>query len=412
MTWPTTWLLLGAYILLGRWLVRWRGRAQAMLFALLNIAVVWGFFFCGWKVYAAGFVLYLAMVSFQYFCLRRWEAGSGWLPFLAPIFFLIFIRYTPFALFPWLTGFVSSPASQMLRNHPQINPAVWFVGLSYLAFRTSHLALEVRNGVVPRPNYWEYIGFAFFAPTFSVGPINPYSQHRLAFAGERPPEIPEGRALLRILVGGVKYTFFSPLLNELTYSGLLRDGHPHPWVDLPIAMVAYYLYLYCNFSGFCDIAIGGAGLMGVPVAENFANPLAARNMREFWNRWHITLSQWMRDIVFSPLSKALVRLFGPAQVNQAIAVAIFVVFLLIGVWHGVGWNYAAFGVAQALGVIVTHYYTIGLKKRLNRDGFKAYNSNPWIHAAATGFTFCYYAATLFLFANTFPQMKDIFATLH
>ena len=114
---------------------------------------------------------------------------------------------------------------------------------------------------------------------------------------------------MRVLVGAVKFKFFGPLLNQLTYSGLLLDGHPHLWVDLPIAAVAYYLYLYCNFSGFCDIAIGGAGLMGIPVAENFANPFAARNMKDYWNRWHITLSLYMRDVVFSPLSKALVRSF-------------------------------------------------------------------------------------------------------
>ena len=159
------------------------------------------------------------------------------------------------------------------------------------------------------------------------------------------------------------------------------------------------------------MAIGTAGLIGIPVPENFETPLAARNMREFWNRWHITLSQWMRDMVYAPLSKYLVGWFGPSRANHAIAVTIALVFLLIGVWHGVGWNYAAFGLAQSLGVVAVHYYTIFLKKRLGRDGFKAYNENRWIHAVAVVMTFCYYAATLFLFANTLPQMTEIFRIL-
>ena len=199
--------------------------------------------------------------------------------------------------------------------------------------------------------------------------------------------------------------------NSVVIRQFLLDSHYHAWLDLPIAMAFYYLYLYCNFSGYCDMAIGASAFIGIPVAENFDNPLAARNMKEFWNRWHITLSVWMRDIVFAPLSKYLVGLFGPARANHAIAVTIAVVFVLVGIWHGVGWNYAAFGLAQALGVVVVHYYTIFLKKRLGRDGFKAYNENPWIHALAVTITFCYYAATLFLFANTGAQMKEIFSIL-
>jgi D-alanyl-lipoteichoic acid acyltransferase DltB (MBOAT superfamily) len=83
----------------------------------------------------------------------------------------------------------------------------------------------------------------------------------------------------------------------------------------------------------------------------------------------------------------------------------------MGVWHGVGWNYALFGLAQSVGVVTVHYYTIFLKKRLGRDGFKAYNENPWIRAVGVTVTFFYYAATLFFFANTIPQMKEIFSVL-
>ena len=283
------------------------------------------------------------------------------------------------------------------------------VGISYLAFRCSRLVLEVRNGVAKKPNFLEYLNFAFFLPTMPVGPINTYANFRRGFAG--PYEVPVSRAALRILVGAVKYQFLGGLCNQLTYSGLLLDSHPHHWMDLPVAVLFFYLYLYCNFSGFCDMAIGAAGLIGVPVPENFDNPFAARNVRDFWNRWHITLSTWMRDVVFAPLSKFFARLFGPAHINHAIALTIVVVFLLIGIWHGVGWNFAAYGAAHALGVVVNHYYTIGLKKWLGREGFKAYNSNPWIRAVAVALTFCYCAASLFLFANTFPGMKEILSLM-
>ena len=159
------------------------------------------------------------------------------------------------------------------------------------------------------------------------------------------------------------------------------------------------------------MAIGAAALIGIPVPENFANPFAARNVKDFWNRWHITLSAWMRDIVFSPLSKYLVGKFGLNQANQAIALTIVVVFLLIGIWHGAALNFAAYGAVHALGVVVNHYYTIWLKRKLGRDEFKAYNENRWIHGAAVGITFCYCGGSLIFFANSFSQIADILSSL-
>jgi D-alanyl-lipoteichoic acid acyltransferase DltB (MBOAT superfamily) len=323
-----------------------------------------------------------------------------WLAFFAPIAALIVVRYVP--------GSAYVALGEALGKHWRGAPNM--IGISYLAFRCSRLVLEVRNGVVKKPNFLEYLNFAFFLPTMPVGPINTYANFRRGFEAT-PYVVPVGRAALRILVGAVKYQFLGNLCNQLTYSGLLLDDHPHPWMDLPVAMLFYYLYLYLNFSGFCDMAIGAAGLMGIPVPENFDNPFAARNVKDFWNRWHITLSVWMRDVVFSPLSKFFVGKLGIKLADHAIALTIIIVFLLVGIWHGAGWNFAAFGAMHALGVVTNHYYTIFLKKRLGRDGFKAYNANSWIKAGAVALTFCYCAASFFLFANKIPQMKEIFAAI-
>lgn len=407
--WITS-LIAAVYVALGRLIVRIETAWSHVAFALLNLAVVFVFWFAedskGW------FAAYLLLVMLQYGALCVWGHRPGWLPwiaFLVPIVILLLVRYPPLPLVATFSG----PMARKLAKDPDYPRLIapHFVGLSYIAFRCSYLVLEIRNGVVKRPGFWEYLGFAFFAPTLSVGPISPYSLHRRGFAATERPAIPVLPALLRVLVGTVKYKFLGPILNRVTYSGLLLDGYTHPWIDLPVAAVAYYLFLCCNFSGFCDIAIGGAGLMGIPVAENFNNPFAARNMKDFWNRWHITLSQWMRDVVFSPLSKALVRAFGPAHANHAIGLTILVVFLLIGIWHGAGWNYAAFGAACAMGVAANHYYTIALKRWLGKERFIAYNKNRFIHAIAVAMTFSYFSASLFLFANDGKAMREIFSSL-
>ena len=387
------------YIFFGRLVMRWlRGGAREFAFAALNLAGLYLFFFSG-KDHrlAPTFAAYLGLVGLQFAMLRLFaqrRGGLPWLAFFTPLLALVLVRYLPTSLYAG--------------GHFPYGPL--FVGISYLAFRASHLVLEVRNGVARVPDFCEYVGFCFFVPTISVGPINPYSNHRRGFDANAP-SIPAGRAALRILVGLVKFKFLGSVCFQLTYANLLLDDHYHPWTDLPVAMVFYYLFLYLNFSGFCDAAIGVAGLIGIPVAENFQTPFAARNVKDFWNRWHITLSQYMRDVVFSPLSKFLVRFTGPAHANQAVALAIVVVFLLVGIWHGVGWNFVAYGAVHALGVAANHYYTLGLKKRLGREGFKAYNENPWIHAVAVVSTFCFCVASLFIFANTLPEMKHLLSIL-
>jgi len=376
-----------------------RGVLREVVFALVNLAGLYFFFFRDSDPdYLLAFQGYIALVCLQYAMLWLFvskRVTTPWIAFYTPILALVVMRYIlPFSGAP--AGFLSWTA--------------YMVGISYLAFRTSHLVIEVRNGSVKPPGFWNYLGFCFFVPTMSVGPINTYSNYSRAF-DPVPPSFPPGRAALRILVGIVKFKFLGAICYQLTYSGLLMDDHYHPWIDLPVAILFYYLYLYVNFSGFCDMAIGTAGLIGIPVPENFNSPFAARNVKDFWNRWHITLSQYMRDVVFSPLSKYLVRLTGVAYADHAIALTIVIVFLLVGIWHGAGWNFAAYGAAHALGVVTNHYYTIALKKRLGRDGFKAYNANPWIHAVAVMLTFCYCATSLILFANTFPEIGHILAIL-
>ena len=395
------WLLV--YIVLGRGLIRHaRGAGREFFFLLLNLG---GFYFCfcqGQPTHnAIAFGMYVGIAIFQWLLVFLFAQKSGWrvgLAFSAPLLFLILLRY------------VLDTSGQRLSGFAAVLHTAYFVGLSFQAFRCSRLVLEIRNGSAPVPSLWEYLNFAFFLPTMNIGPINSYANYRQGFV--KPYEVPVGRAALRILVGYVKYQFLGSFFGQLGYRNLLLlDDHLHPWVDLPVAMVSYYLFLYCNFSGFCDMAIGTAALVGIPVPENFDNPFAARNLKEFWNRWHITLSVWMRDVVFSPLSKFLVRTGGPKFANHAVALTIVVVFLLVGIWHGAGWNYVALGATQALGVVTTHYWTIFLKRRLGREGFKAYNENRLIRALAVVVTFCYVSISLLFLANSFGDIVKIFSVL-
>jgi D-alanyl-lipoteichoic acid acyltransferase DltB (MBOAT superfamily) len=406
-------VMLVVYVVISRLVMRvMRGGFREIVMAVLNLVAVYYLLIANpqyahaihsARTFVALFIFYIVMVLFQYVTLRfcgTSNSGYYWLAFFCPIAILLFVRHMPTSLFASLGHLIGST----IRRPPAV------VGISYLTFRCARLVTEVRNGSVKMPSVCQYLSFAFFLPTMQVGPINTYANFRKGFEAA-PWEVPVGRALLRILVGWIKYNFLGGILEQFSYAGFLFNGHLHRAIDLPIAMVGYYLFLYCNFSGFCDIAIGLAALIGIPVPENFDNPFAARNPKDFWNRWHITLSQWMRDMVFSPLSKYFVGKFGLKWADHAIALTIVIVFLLVGIWHGVGWNYAAYGAVHAVGVAANHYYTIFLKKRLGRERFKAYNENRWIHAAAVVLTFCFVSASMIFFANTFAQIKEMFSLL-
>jgi len=392
--------------------LRLSGRLRWFLFALVNIVftnvAIIATFSVGQlfqpglvRSYAAIeaplFFLYASFVLVQYALMRSPRTGA--IAYLFPIGFLILVKYVP--------G-VDSPLEGRLMVLGGIHLWAFMLGVSYVAFRLTHLVSEVRNEVVAMPSLWEYLAYAFYVPVLFVGPITPYSLFRKSLD---VPQRPVLRSFTRIVVGLVKYVFLSATLSLLTYAGLLQDGHPHSPIDLVVAILVYPAFLYFNFSGLCDLAIGVSGLLGIEVVENFDRPFAARNFQEFWSRWHISLSAFMRDMMFTPMVKALTRRFGAKRIDHIIAFAIVSVFLVIGVWHGAGWNFVLFGLSQGLGVMTIHYTTLTMRRRLGKEGFARYRANPTYRVAGMIGTYLYFALTMILFANTLDKMHTIVTAL-
>lgn len=340
--------------------------------------------------------LYAAIVSCLWLVtkfLGRAQGSISIIPVLLPVVVLIVLKLIP----------LSSIFSVRLEMHGVTMAAV-FTGLSYVSFRLSLLAMEVRNSLIPCPTLRAYCTYAFFVPTLSVGPISPYRE----FADcARELRFSKLQSLQRIVVGLTKYLVFSSILGQFTYAGLILDGHSHSPIDLIISAVAYYFFLYCNFSGYCDMAVGFSGLLGVRVRENFNSPFLARNIKDFWNRWHITLSEFMRDLIFTPLCQALARRWGASSVRHAIPISAMTVFILIGLWHGFEWHFLVMGVMHGVGVVVNHYYSGWLKQRLSREGLGRYNRSLLIRVFSISTTFTYVTASLFFFANDATAIRAI-----
>jgi len=336
---------------------------------------------------------YVLLFVIHWILVRVWgasEGPSGMLPVLFPLAVLAIAKYLPGHWGEFYSG-------------KRFN--ILYLGLSYVAFRLGLLALEVRNRVVPCPSLAEYLGFTFMPLTLSVGPISAYSLFRRSLS--KPAAPPISVVLPRFLKGATKYLLLGNLVNQLTYAGLLGDGHPHSPVDVIVAILAYYVYLYLNFSGYCDMVVAAAAGCGIEIQENFDAPFSARNLQDFWKRWHMTLGTFLRDLLFSPLSKYIATKQGGRNIQHAVAVSIFCVFLVIGVWHGVGWNFALYGAVHGVGVVTVHYYTQFLRKRLSRKAYQDYMANRLIKGAAIIVTQSFAALSLILFANPLPAVARL-----
>jgi len=408
-----------ATIVLGRWRSRPPGPLNIALFALVNLGLTYAILVAtAWHdIYPKRELIYVAAPA-AYLCayvglalihllLIRSAAKRGsraaWLTALGyPLLMLILIRYL---LVYW------DPFLPFLSQFSKVTSLGLFVGISYLSFRSVRLTVEVRNSVVPVPTVAEFLGFLFFCPTLTIGPITTYSMFRRTLYTPDRAVTPLANSALRIAKGLAKYLFLASLLSQLTYSGLILDGHSHGWFDFAVSVAAYYLFLYCNFSGFCDIVIGASGLVGLQIDENFRNPLGARNLQDFWSRWHMSLSFFMRDLVFQPMMMWFMRRFGAKRMNEAMIVPTITIFVLIGVWHGLQWNYILFGLAHGVGVVFVVYLTHFMRKQMGAQRYRDYLANRAARWTATAMTFCYVAATHFLFANTLSQMQAVFDTM-
>jgi len=287
------------------------------------------------------------------------------------------------------------------------------VGLSYMLFRQIHFAVDAMQGQIKRCSLWSYLNYQLNCFALVAGPIQRYQ----AFDGywrDPRPRLKEPhelrRAYLRILVGVVKIAGLAAACEfgatKLAERLLAVEGgayNPGAASTLFIFMGRFYLYpayVYLNFSGYCDVVIGGAALLGQELPENFDRPYLARNMIDFWNRWHRTLTFWIRDYVFTPMYKAIAER-APQRAGSLAFLCYFVGLFLAGLWHGSTWNFVIFGLLHGVAVSAAKVWENHLIKRRGRSGLKLYLSSGRIRAFAiaanlhfTCFTLAFFPADL------------------
>jgi D-alanyl-lipoteichoic acid acyltransferase DltB (MBOAT superfamily) len=314
----------------------------------------------------------------------------------------------------WLKKYTFLPEGLFLRS-------LYFkLGLSYIFFRVLHLLIEAGDDSEKQHiGPGAYLLYTLNFTTFVSGPIQRYDEFaRDQFATEPLPTGPRvvGLQMERIVRGFFKVNVLAMLFNMVRVDALAQMSQPiAPSLKLYAAFrlaVVYPLFLYCNFSGYIDIMIALARLMRVRLPENFDRPFSASSFLDFWNRWHITLSTWLKTYVYNPLLLAMMRRVSSTALEPFLGVvSFFVTFFLVGIWHGRSSEFVMFGLLQGGGVAVNKLWQLGMTGVLGRKTYKALAKNAVYVAVGRGLTFSWFAFTLLWLWADWKQIDRIFTAI-
>lgn len=238
-----------------------------------------------------------------------------------------------------------------------------WLGYSYIAFRLIHTIYDGLKGVLPSTNLAEYITYIIFFPSFTAGPIDRLErfitdlrQTRLLISTDL---FDAGK---RILIGMVKKFVIADTLAMIALNDInINQVNSPGWMW--VLLYAYSFQIFFDFSGYTDIAIGLGRLVGVKLPENFNSPYTSSNLTIFWNRWHITLTQWLRIYFFNPFTRFLRTKTPGTPTSMVIFITQLTTMVLIGAWHGITWNYILWGLWHGVGVFIQNRWSSWIRPR-------------------------------------------------
>jgi alginate O-acetyltransferase complex protein AlgI len=238
-----------------------------------------------------------------------------------------------------------------VRIHPMHLRLALPFGISFFTFETMSYTIDVyRREIEPSNRYLDYLLFVCFFPHLVAGPI--VRPHQMLPQLAREPSYDanaQARGLFRIAVGVAKKICIGDLLSTSIVNRVFDNPERYSSVEVLIAVYAYAMKIYADFSGYSDIAIGSAALFGYELPENFDAPYVSQDLQEFWRRWHISLSSWLRDYLYIPLG-------GSREGSWLTYRNLLITMLLGGLWHGASWNFVIWGALHGVALAGTRMW--------------------------------------------------------
>lgn len=248
-----------------------------------------------------------------------------------------------------------------------------FIGISYMSFKTIQIMLEISDGLIKEKiSVKDYLQFLLFFPTVSSGPID-RSRRFLKEINEVMPRKDylelAGDGIYRIVLG----LLYKVVLSTYVYQILLALSNTGTVVYSIKYMYLYTLYLFFDFAGYSLMAVGSSNVLGIQTPMNFNKPFLSIDIKDFWTRWHITLSTWLRDFVFSRVLMQVIRKKWFKNRLHNAAYAYMVNMLVMGFWHGLSVSYIAYGFYHGIlmsGFEIYQKKSTFYKKHKNKTWYK------------------------------------------
>lgn len=280
---------------------------------LLVNAVVWG----------ASWVLWQWCVAHAFLIVRSPQRGwLVWGAVIAALIPLVFLKYIP---------------------HARTSITTQFIGISYVTFRALDVVLAIHDGLVSEFPTPAYLAYLVFFPTLSAGPIDRFRRFVKDFGVRLTRE-----QYLELLDEAV-HAVFMGVVYKFVLGAAVRRWWLDPLTDVHglratvSYMYAYSAYLFFDFAGYSAFAIAFSKVFGIRTPENFNQPWRARDLADFWSRWHISLSTWLRDQVYMRFLMAALKRKWFASRHTASALGLMLSFGIMGIWHGAAWHYVVYG---------------------------------------------------------------------
>ncbi len=295
-----------------------------------------------------------------------------------------------------------------------VNKMIMPLGLSYFIFTLISYQIEIRRKTIQMEKHLGYFSlYLLFFPKITQGPI------------ERPqfliPQLRQNHPLnSKSIVEGLKlmiWGYFKKLVVAdrlaIYVNAVYNNNSHHTGPSLTIATILFAFQIYADFSGYTDIALGSARLFGINLTNNFKRPYFSTSIKEFWQRWHISLSTWLRDYIFLPLvfflshSMNKQKYLYVSKEKWIYSIAIMITFSICGIWHGVGWTYLIWG--MLFGVFLTYSnWTGGLNKNI-RKRLHIKKSSIYYQLYKVVLTFCLVLFTWIFFRS--DNITDAFSII-
>jgi alginate O-acetyltransferase complex protein AlgI len=399
-------LLFFAVVLVVYWAMPWRqGRVWLLLIASF-------FFYACWNkrlallISVSTILDYLLALGMDRSASPRWRKALLCASLGANLGLLCYFKYANFFLLSLDEALIAAGAPTWFRTLQVMLP----IGISFYTFEAINYTVDVYRRRAPAErNLGHFMLFILFFPHLVAGPI--------VRARDFLPQIRQPKrwnwyrlhlGLQFVLMGLFKKIVIADRMAWFADPVYADPAHYQTGV-VWMAMVAYALQVYCDFSGYTDMAIGTAHMLGYKLAQNFDMPFLAVNVGEFWRRWHMSLSSWLRDYLFIPLGGSR---GGFWKTNRNL----FVTMTVCGLWHGASWTYIGFGAIQGIYMIIHRIFHGYCRTRPRFDGLLRSAPGTLMRVALTFLTFCLslvvfrsadFATAGQMFQRLFQPMADL-----